>query len=178
VARAALTNPHGPTGFPTRTTARSLATGFLGLAPRSRCDRAAQTPRPIGTERDTAQAMSRENIEAARRWLKAINGGSEDFDRAVALVHRDIVFVPPGDEAPYRGAARAVPRARAGKPFPWNCRGTGERSEVPDYGMTVVPTGFSLRAEPGRSLARRSDGRRTRLRRPLGTSAESGGLIG
>jgi ketosteroid isomerase-like protein len=48
--------------------------------------------------------MSGENVETARRWLEAISGGSEDFDRAVALVHRDIVFVPPGDQAPYRGA--------------------------------------------------------------------------
>ena len=48
--------------------------------------------------------MSQENVETARRWLEAISGGSEDFDRALALVHRDIVFVPPGDQAPYRGA--------------------------------------------------------------------------
>jgi ketosteroid isomerase-like protein len=48
--------------------------------------------------------MSEENVETARRWLKAISGGSEDFDRALALVHRDVVFVPPGDQPPYRGA--------------------------------------------------------------------------
>jgi ketosteroid isomerase-like protein len=48
--------------------------------------------------------MSQENVETARRWLEAISGGSADFDRALALVHRDIVFVPPGDQAPYRGA--------------------------------------------------------------------------
>jgi ketosteroid isomerase-like protein len=48
--------------------------------------------------------MSQENLETARRWLEAISGGREDFDRALALVHRDIVFVPPGDQAPYRGA--------------------------------------------------------------------------
>ena len=48
--------------------------------------------------------MSQENVETARRWLKAISRGSEDFDRALALVHRDIVLVPPGDQAPYRGA--------------------------------------------------------------------------
>ncbi|HEU4979837.1 MAG TPA: nuclear transport factor 2 family protein, partial [Solirubrobacterales bacterium] len=41
--------------------------------------------------------MSQENVEIVRRWLEAISGGSEDFDRALALVHRDIVFVPPGD---------------------------------------------------------------------------------
>ena len=48
--------------------------------------------------------MSQENVETARRWLEAITGDSEDFDRALALVHRDIVFVPPGDQPPYRGA--------------------------------------------------------------------------
>ena len=48
--------------------------------------------------------MSQENVEVARRWLEAISGGSDDFDRALALVHRDIVFVPPGDQPPYRGA--------------------------------------------------------------------------
>ena len=48
--------------------------------------------------------MSQANVESARRWLEAISGGSEDFDRALGLVHRDIVFVPPGDQAPYRGA--------------------------------------------------------------------------
>jgi ketosteroid isomerase-like protein len=45
--------------------------------------------------------MSRENVETVRRWLEAIS--SEDFDAALTLVHRDIVFVPPGDQAPYRG---------------------------------------------------------------------------
>jgi ketosteroid isomerase-like protein len=48
--------------------------------------------------------MSEENVETARRWLEAISGGSEDFDRALAWVHRDIVFIPPGDQAPYKGA--------------------------------------------------------------------------
>jgi len=50
--------------------------------------------------------MSEENVETACRWLEAISGGSEDFDRALTLVHRDIVFVPPGDQPPYRGAER------------------------------------------------------------------------
>jgi ketosteroid isomerase-like protein len=45
-----------------------------------------------------------ENVEVVRRWLEAISGGSEDFDRALALVHRDIVLLPPGDQPPYRGA--------------------------------------------------------------------------
>jgi ketosteroid isomerase-like protein len=48
--------------------------------------------------------VSQENVEIVRRWLEAISGGSEDFDRALALVHRDVVFVPPGDQPPYRGA--------------------------------------------------------------------------
>ena len=45
--------------------------------------------------------MSKRNVEIAHRWLDAIS--SEDFDAALALVHRDIVVVPPGDQAPYRG---------------------------------------------------------------------------
>jgi len=48
--------------------------------------------------------MSQENVEVVRRWLEAISGGSKDFDRALALVHRDIVLVPPGDQPSYRGA--------------------------------------------------------------------------
>ena len=43
-------------------------------------------------------------MEVVRRWLEAISGDSEDFDRAVTLVHRDVVLVPPGDQPPYRGA--------------------------------------------------------------------------
>jgi ketosteroid isomerase-like protein len=48
--------------------------------------------------------MSQDNVEVVRRWLEAISGGSEDFDRAVALVHRDVVLFPPGEQPPYRGA--------------------------------------------------------------------------
>jgi ketosteroid isomerase-like protein len=48
--------------------------------------------------------MSRENLETVRRWLDAIN--REDFDAALALVRRDVVFVPPGDQPSYRGAGR------------------------------------------------------------------------
>jgi len=48
--------------------------------------------------------MSQENVEVARRWLEAISGRSVDFEGALALVHRDIVFVPPGGQPPYRGA--------------------------------------------------------------------------
>jgi ketosteroid isomerase-like protein len=46
--------------------------------------------------------MSQEKAEIVRRWLEAIS--DEDFDAALALVNRDIVFVPPGDQAPHRGA--------------------------------------------------------------------------
>jgi ketosteroid isomerase-like protein len=46
--------------------------------------------------------MSQENVEIARRWLRAIS--REDFDAALALVHRDVVLVPPGNQPPYRGA--------------------------------------------------------------------------
>ena len=48
--------------------------------------------------------MSQSNVEAARRWLAALSGGANDFDAALALVHQDVVFVPPGDQPPYRGA--------------------------------------------------------------------------
>ena len=37
-----------------------------------------------------------------RRWLDAIS--EEDFDAALALVRRDVVLLPPGGQAPYRGA--------------------------------------------------------------------------
>ena len=46
--------------------------------------------------------MSQANVEAVRRWLEAFS--SEDFEAALALVHPDVVLVPPGDQAPYRGA--------------------------------------------------------------------------
>lgn len=46
--------------------------------------------------------LSPENAETARRWLQAIS--DEDFDAAMALVHRDVVLVPPGDQGPYVGA--------------------------------------------------------------------------
>jgi ketosteroid isomerase-like protein len=53
--------------------------------------------------------MSQEKVETVRRWLEALSGGSEDFDRALALVHRDVVLVPPGDQPPYRGAPEGWP---------------------------------------------------------------------
>ncbi len=46
--------------------------------------------------------MSQENVETVRRWFEAFS--NQDFDAAIALVHRDVVFVPPGDQAPYTGA--------------------------------------------------------------------------
>jgi ketosteroid isomerase-like protein len=46
--------------------------------------------------------MSQANVEIARRWLRALS--REDFDAALALVHRDVVLVPPGNQPPYRGA--------------------------------------------------------------------------
>jgi ketosteroid isomerase-like protein len=48
--------------------------------------------------------MSEENVETARRWLEAVSGDTEDFDRALELVHRDVVLVPPGKQPPYRGS--------------------------------------------------------------------------
>jgi ketosteroid isomerase-like protein len=46
--------------------------------------------------------MSQENVETVRRWFDALS--TEDFDAALAMVHRGVVLVPPGDQAPYRGA--------------------------------------------------------------------------
>jgi ketosteroid isomerase-like protein len=46
----------------------------------------------------------RDNVEIVRRWIEAIN--REDFEAALALVRRDVVLVPPGDQPPYRGAGR------------------------------------------------------------------------
>jgi ketosteroid isomerase-like protein len=43
-----------------------------------------------------------QTAEVIRRWLDAISNG--DFDAALALVHPDIELVPPGSQAPYRGA--------------------------------------------------------------------------
>ena len=47
--------------------------------------------------------MSQENVEVARRWLEALSGETPDFETALALVHDEIVFVPPGAQAPYEG---------------------------------------------------------------------------
>ncbi len=42
-------------------------------------------------------------IDALRRTFAAFNRG--DFDAAVAIAHPEIEFVPPGGQAPLRGAA-------------------------------------------------------------------------
>jgi ketosteroid isomerase-like protein len=46
--------------------------------------------------------MSEENVEVVRRWFDALN--TEDFDAALAMLHPDIQFFPPGGQNPYRGA--------------------------------------------------------------------------
>jgi ketosteroid isomerase-like protein len=43
-----------------------------------------------------------ELIERLRRTYEAFNGG--DFDTAVGIAHPDIVYVPPGGQAEFRGA--------------------------------------------------------------------------
>jgi hypothetical protein len=48
--------------------------------------------------------MSEQNVERARRVLEAV--AEVDFDTAAALVHPQIELVPPGAQAPHRGAAR------------------------------------------------------------------------
>lgn len=74
-----------------------MAGGAAAGPPEGNRDFASRVPR-----RDTAGAMEKENVEVVRRWLNAIS--SEDFDAALALVHPDVVLVPPGNQAPYRGA--------------------------------------------------------------------------
>jgi ketosteroid isomerase-like protein len=49
--------------------------------------------------------MSQENIERARRMLEAV--GREDYDAAMELVHPQIELVPPGAQAPRKGAGRS-----------------------------------------------------------------------
>jgi ketosteroid isomerase-like protein len=48
--------------------------------------------------------MSQDNIERARRTLEAV--GREDYDTAMELVHPQIELVPPGAQAPRKGAGR------------------------------------------------------------------------
>jgi ketosteroid isomerase-like protein len=45
--------------------------------------------------------MPQDNVETARRWLAAIS--RQDFDAAIALVHPEVVVVPPADQPPYVG---------------------------------------------------------------------------
>jgi hypothetical protein len=42
------------------------------------------------------------NEAVVGRWIEALNG--EDFEAAMALVHPEIEFIPPGGQPPYRGA--------------------------------------------------------------------------
>jgi ketosteroid isomerase-like protein len=51
-----------------------------------------------------AQEQGQENFEVLRRWFEAQN--NEDFDAAIAMVHPEIEFVPPGGQPAYRGATR------------------------------------------------------------------------
>jgi ketosteroid isomerase-like protein len=48
--------------------------------------------------------MSQDNIERARRMLDAV--GRVDYDAAMQLVHPQIELVPPGGQAPRKGARR------------------------------------------------------------------------
>ena len=48
--------------------------------------------------------MAEGHQETLRRWFEAQN--REDFDAAIAMVHPEIVFVPPGGQPAYRGATR------------------------------------------------------------------------
>jgi SnoaL-like domain len=48
--------------------------------------------------------MSHENIERAKRLLEAV--GCVDYDAAMELVHPQIELVPPGAQAPRKGAGR------------------------------------------------------------------------
>ena len=60
-----------------------------------------------GARRDTARAMSQENVERLRHAYEAFSRG--DFDEALTFAHPDIEFVPPGDAAPYRGIEDSAP---------------------------------------------------------------------
>jgi ketosteroid isomerase-like protein len=48
--------------------------------------------------------MSQDNIERARRMLEAV--GRVDYDAAMQLVHPQIELLPPGAQAPRKGAGR------------------------------------------------------------------------
>jgi hypothetical protein len=47
-------------------------------------------------------AMPQQAEETVRRWIEALN--QDDFDAAMALVHPEVEFFPPGGQPPYRGA--------------------------------------------------------------------------
>jgi ketosteroid isomerase-like protein len=58
------------------------------------------TPR----RRDTARAMSQENIETIRAFYDVYNRG--DFDALPKPLHPEIEIVPAGNQPPIKGAAR------------------------------------------------------------------------
>src|SRR3954449_11336888 len=78
------------------------------LREKQKCRFDAKAEAPIlcsGPERDTAWAMDERNaamIDALRRTYEAFNRG--DFDAAVESAHPEIEFIPPGGQAPLRGA--------------------------------------------------------------------------
>ena len=78
--------------------------------------------------------MSDKNVETARRWLESLSGASPDFDRALALLHPDIVFVPPGGQPAYRGA-ESVRRWMEPDAFEEQVVETFEPVEVTDRGL-------------------------------------------
>ena len=45
--------------------------------------------------------MSEENVKTVHRWFEALS--REDPEAALGLLHRDVVLVPPGGQAPHRG---------------------------------------------------------------------------
>jgi ketosteroid isomerase-like protein len=57
-----------------------------------------------GRWRDTARAMSKENIETIRAFYDVYNRG--DFDALPKPLHPDIEVVPAGDQSPIKGAKR------------------------------------------------------------------------
>jgi ketosteroid isomerase-like protein len=45
--------------------------------------------------------MAEKNLLTVRRWFEALS--AEDFETAIALMHSEAEFVPPGGQPPYRG---------------------------------------------------------------------------
>ena len=84
--------------------------------------------------------MSKEKVKIVLRWFEAFS--SQDFDDAIALVHRDVVFVPPGDQAPYTGAEslRGCPPPGTG----WGAKG----SPTPAARLPCSPVGSPVTGYP------------------------------